>query len=41
MTITVAEAVKALQQGKMIIIVDDENRENEGDLMIAAEKVTP
>ena len=41
MTITVPEAVKALQQGKMIIIVDDENRENEGDLMIAAEKVTP
>jgi 3,4-dihydroxy 2-butanone 4-phosphate synthase/GTP cyclohydrolase II len=41
MTITVPEAVKALQQGRMIIIVDDENRENEGDLMIAAEKVTP
>jgi 3,4-dihydroxy 2-butanone 4-phosphate synthase/GTP cyclohydrolase II len=41
MTITVSEAVKALQQGKMIIIVDDEERENEGDLMVAAEKVTP
>lgn len=41
MTITVPEAVKALQQGKMIIIVDDEQRENEGDLMVAAEKVTP
>jgi 3,4-dihydroxy 2-butanone 4-phosphate synthase/GTP cyclohydrolase II len=41
MTITVPEAIKTLQQGKMIIIVDDENRENEGDLMIAAEKVTP
>ena len=41
MTITVPEAVKALQQGRMIIIVDDENRENEGDLMVAAEKVTP
>jgi 3,4-dihydroxy 2-butanone 4-phosphate synthase/GTP cyclohydrolase II len=40
MTITVPEAVKALQQGKMIIIVDDEQRENEGDLMVAAEKVT-
>ncbi len=41
MTITVPEAVKALQQGRMIIIVDDEQRENEGDLMVAAEKVTP
>ena len=41
MTITVPEAVKALQQGRMIIIVDDEERENEGDLMVAAEKVTP
>ena len=30
-----------LRQGKIIIIVDDENRENEGDLTIAAEKVTP
>jgi len=41
MTITVPEAVAALKKGKMIIIVDDEQRENEGDLMIAAEKVTP
>jgi len=41
MTITVPEAVEALKKGKMIIIVDDEERENEGDLMIAAEKVTP
>ncbi|MBN2345055.1 MAG: bifunctional 3,4-dihydroxy-2-butanone-4-phosphate synthase/GTP cyclohydrolase II [Candidatus Aminicenantes bacterium] len=40
MTITVPEAVSALQQGRMIIIVDDEQRENEGDLMIAAEKVS-
>lgn len=40
MTITVPEAIQALQQGKMIIIVDDEQRENEGDLMIAAEKVS-
>lgn len=40
MTITVPEAIHALQQGKMIIIVDDEQRENEGDLMIAAEKVS-
>ena len=41
MTITVPEAVETIKQGKMIIIVDDEQRENEGDLMIAAEKVTP
>jgi 3,4-dihydroxy 2-butanone 4-phosphate synthase/GTP cyclohydrolase II len=41
MTITVPEAVATLKQGKMIIIVDDEQRENEGDLMIAAAKVTP
>src|SRR5512140_3313844 len=41
MTITVPEAIETLRQGKMIIIVDDEDRENEGDLMIAAEKVTP
>jgi len=40
MTITVPEAVETIKQGKMIIIVDDENRENEGDLMIVAEKVT-
>jgi len=35
------EAIDDLKLGKMIIIVDDEDRENEGDLMIAAEKVTP
>jgi len=40
MTITVPEAVATLKQGKMLIIVDDEERENEGDLMVAAEKVT-
>jgi 3,4-dihydroxy 2-butanone 4-phosphate synthase / GTP cyclohydrolase II len=34
-------AYKQLQAGKMLILVDDENRENEGDLIIAAEKVTP
>jgi len=38
---TVDEALKAVKSGKMIIIVDDEDRENEGDLMVAAEKVTP
>lgn len=40
-TISVEEAVKIIQQGKMVIIVDDEDRENEGDLMIASEKITP
>ncbi len=39
--ISVPEAVEYIQQGKMIIIVDDEDRENEGDLMIASEKITP
>jgi len=34
-------AIKQLQRGDFIIIVDDENRENEGDLVMAAEKVTP
>ena len=34
-------ALEALRRGKMIIVVDDEDRENEGDLCIAAEKVTP
>lgn len=39
--ITVPEAIEYIKNGKMIIIVDDEDRENEGDLMIASEKVTP
>jgi len=34
-------AMQALQQGRMVILVDDEDRENEGDLTLAAEKVTP
>ena len=38
---TIEEALAAIRNGKMIILVDDEDRENEGDLMIAAEKVTP
>jgi 3,4-dihydroxy 2-butanone 4-phosphate synthase/GTP cyclohydrolase II len=37
----VPEAVEDIKAGKFLIIVDDENRENEGDLAIAAEKVTP
>ena len=37
---TVAKAVEAIREGKMVIVVDDERRENEGDLVIAAEKIT-
>ena len=40
-TATVEQAIKAVKAGKLIIIVDDEDRENEGDLMVAAEKATP
>lgn len=39
--ITVPEAVEFLKKGRMIIIVDDEDRENEGDLTVAAEMATP
>lgn len=39
--VNIDEALKTLQQGKMIILVDDENRENEGDLVIAAEFASP
>ena len=38
---SIDEAVEAVRHGKMIIVVDDEDRENEGDLTIAAEKITP
>ena len=38
---TVEEAAKDIKAGKMIILVDDEDRENEGDLVVAAEYVTP
>jgi 3,4-dihydroxy 2-butanone 4-phosphate synthase / GTP cyclohydrolase II len=37
----VEDAVAAIRDGKMVIVVDDEDRENEGDLTIAAEKITP
>src|SRR6266576_1930289 len=37
----IEETVQDIQQGRMVILVDDEDRENEGDLVIAAEKVTP
>jgi len=38
---TVLEAAELYRRGELVIIVDDEDRENEGDLCIAAEKVTP
>jgi len=38
---TIKEALEEIKQGKMIILCDDEDRENEGDLTMAAEKVTP
>src|SRR5881397_787735 len=38
---TIEEALLDVQDGQIVIIVDDEDRENEGDLMVAAEKVTP
>jgi len=38
---SIEEAINDIRQGKVIIVVDDENRENEGDFIAAAEKVTP
>ena len=38
---TIEEAIEDFREGKFIIVVDDEDRENEGDLIIAAEKITP
>ncbi len=38
---TIDEAIKDIQDGKIIVVVDDEDRENEGDLIMAAEMVTP
>lgn len=38
---TIQEAIEDIRNGKVIIVVDDENRENEGDFLAAAEKVTP
>ncbi len=38
---TIPEAVEEIRQGRMVIVVDDADRENEGDLIMAAEKVTP
>jgi 3,4-dihydroxy 2-butanone 4-phosphate synthase/GTP cyclohydrolase II len=38
---SIPDAIEAVRQGRMVVVVDDEDRENEGDLTIAAEKVTP
>jgi len=38
---TTEEIIEDLKQGKMVIIMDDEDRENEGDLVMASEKITP
>lgn len=37
----IEDAIEDIRQGRMIVVVDDENRENEGDVIIAADKVTP
>ncbi len=39
--LSIEDAIKEIRAGRIVILVDDEDRENEGDLMIAAEKVTP
>jgi 3,4-dihydroxy 2-butanone 4-phosphate synthase/GTP cyclohydrolase II len=38
---TIAEAINDIRDGKFVVLVDDEDRENEGDLVIAADKITP
>jgi len=38
---TIAEALEDIRMGKLVIVVDDEDRENEGDFIVAADKVTP
>ena len=38
---SIEEAIADFREGKFVIVVDDEDRENEGDLIIAAEKITP
>ncbi len=39
--LTIEEAIREIREGRMVILVDDEDRENEGDLTMAAEKATP
>ena len=38
---SIEEAVETFRQGGIVIVVDDEDRENEGDFIVAAEKITP
>ena len=38
---TIEEAIEDFREGKFLIVVDDEDRENEGDFIVAAEKITP
>jgi len=38
---TIEEALEDIKCGRMIVVIDDEDRENEGDLLMAAEKITP
>ena len=38
---SIEEGIKAIKNGEVIIVVDDANRENEGDFIAAAEKITP
>ena len=37
----IEEAIEDIKNGKIVIVIDDENRENEGDFVAAAEKITP
>ena len=38
---SIEDAIADFRDGKMVIVVDDEDRENEGDIIVAAEKITP
>lgn len=38
---TIEEAIEEYRNGKIVVVIDDEDRENEGDLLMAAEKATP
>ena len=38
---TIEEGIEEIREGRLLIVVDDEDRENEGDFVIAAEKITP
>ncbi|MDE5555428.1 MAG: 3,4-dihydroxy-2-butanone-4-phosphate synthase, partial [Muribaculaceae bacterium] len=38
---SIEDAIADFREGKMVIVVDDEDRENEGDIIVAAEKITP